>query len=83
MLQVSPEELIEEVIYSPHLFPSEAKAIAHFVARRADQTQKWRHRVSDLLSPGENDDPSFKTFLAAMSEYDSEIWDYDTHATET
>lgn len=65
-LKVNADELIEEVIYSPHLFPSEAKAIAKFVGSRMNSTQKWRQRISDLLSPGENSDPSFDTLLDAM-----------------
>jgi hypothetical protein len=57
-LKAKADEPIEEVIYSPHLFRSEAKAIAKFVGSRINQTQKWRQRISDLLSPGDNSDPS-------------------------
>jgi hypothetical protein len=81
-LKANANELIEEVIYSPHLFHSEAKAIAKFVGSHTNHNQKWRQRISDLLSPDENSDTSFDMLLEAMNKHFSEQWDQDTHASQ-
>lgn len=82
-LQVDPDELIDGVVYSPHLFPSEVKAIAKCIDIGIRRNKKWTQTRSDLLSPEANTNLSVVSFIEAIEEFTWGTWAQDTYATQS